>query len=74
MFKLKLQRRSRVMASMIASAAFIAMAMYGWDLPARDVALFAGICLLLLAVLMGAALGLGWILARLRRNDRDNVL
>jgi len=55
--KFKLKRRSSVMAGVFAGLAFLALAVFGWDVPAQRVASYFVITLLFLAlIVIGAAL------------------
>lgn len=61
-----LKRRNRVAGSLLASGAFIVLAVWGWGLPIETVASFFAILLLFLAVLVLAAALIGFILHRWR--------
>lgn len=61
-------------ASMAASACFIGLAVWGWDLPVTAVISFLVICVVFLAAIVLAAAGFGWLLHRLRNphSDKEN--
>ena len=64
-----LKARALASSSFIACAGFIVLAVWGWQVPVEKVLSFFLISVLLLAVLIGFACGLGAFLARLRRSD-----
>lgn len=76
MIKVKFKRRSRLMVSLIASAGFLALAVWGWDMPLSELLLFAALCIGFLLILVGAAALFGYLLSRRRarqlaREDAD---
>lgn len=69
--RFKINKRARLSASMLASGAFIALAIWGWGLSIGTALSFLVICLLSLALLVGLAAALGWLLHRLRNRDSN---
>ncbi|SDZ76510.1 hypothetical protein [Microbulbifer marinus] len=65
----KKSRRSFV-TSVLACLAFIAAAIWSWDLPVKDVASYLVLLLIFLAVIIAAALGFGALLSWLRRRKK----
>ncbi|WP_237068305.1 hypothetical protein [Microbulbifer guangxiensis] len=61
----KKSRRSFV-TSVLACAAFVAAAIWSWDLPVRDVLSYLVLLLVFLAVIIAAAFGFGALLNWLR--------
>ncbi|AOS97627.1 hypothetical protein AUP74_02218 [Microbulbifer aggregans] len=61
----KKSRRSFV-TSVLACVAFVAAAIWSWDLPVRDVLSYLVLLLIFLAVIITAALGFGALLNWLR--------
>lgn len=66
MIKFRIRSRTRLWMNLAASAAFIALAIYGWDLPVETAIGFLVICVVFLLAIMGLAFFSGWILRRLR--------
>ncbi len=69
-----IKKRARLTASMFASASFLALAVWGWELPVETVLLFFVVCVLLLALIVGAAAMVAyalhrWRLAKEKRSD-----
>ena len=56
---------------MIAGAAFIGLAVWGWGLPLATVMLFFALCLAFLVLIILSAAVFGWALGRLRNNKMD---
>lgn len=54
-FKKGRQPHTSMSIALLASLAFIALAMWGWDLPAQTVLTFLWICLVLVLVVIAAA-------------------
>ncbi len=69
--KFVIKKRARFTSSMIAGAAFIGLAVWGWNLPLTTVALFFALCLVFLALIILSAAAFGWVLGRLRNNKID---
>jgi len=65
----KKSRRSFI-TSVLACIAFIAAAIWSWDLPVEDVATYLVLLLIFLAVIIGAALVFGALLSWLRRRKK----
>ncbi|MFC6635323.1 hypothetical protein [Microbulbifer taiwanensis] len=65
----KKSRRSFI-TSVLACIAFIAAAIWSWDLPVEDVASYLVLLLIFLAVIIVAALGFGALLSWLRRRKK----
>ncbi len=59
------------MASLIASMAFICLAIWGWGLPVRTALGFLLICLIFLLLIVAFAALLGWLIGKVRRLDDD---
>lgn len=70
MIRFKIKKRSRFTASMVACGCFIALAIWGWDLPVSTALSFFLICLTALALIIGIAAGLGWLLFKLRTSKK----
>lgn len=65
------KKKSRsFITSVLACIAFIAAAIWSWDLPVEDVAAYAVLLLVFLAVIIVAALGFGALLSWLRRRKK----
>lgn len=60
------KRRRSFVTSVLACVAFIAAAVWSWDLPISDVLSYLVLMLIFLAVIIGAALGFGALLNWLR--------
>lgn len=69
MIKFRIRSRSRLWLNLAASAAFIALAIYGWDLPVETAIVFLVICVGFLVAIIGLGLVAGWLLRRLRKDD-----
>ncbi|WP_323843889.1 hypothetical protein [Microbulbifer magnicolonia] len=65
----KKSRRSFI-TSVLACAAFVAAAIWSWDLPVEDVASYLVLLLVILAVIIAAAFGFGALLSWLRRRKK----
>ncbi|WP_299583209.1 hypothetical protein [uncultured Microbulbifer sp.] len=59
-------RRSFI-TSVLACVAFIAAAIFSWDLPVKDVLYYLALLLVALFVIIAAAVGFGAVLSWLRR-------
>jgi hypothetical protein len=70
--RFRFKKRARLLSSMIASAAFIGLAIYGWGLPISDALAFLVLCVVFLLVIVALALVSGWLL-RWVRQRRDGV-
>lgn len=70
MIKFRIRSRSRLWLNLTASAAFIALAIYGWDLPVETAIVFLAICVLFLVAIIALGLVAGWVL-RYLRNDEE---
>ncbi len=64
--KKMIRQRSAWLASMFGCAAFLLMAVKLYNVPLSSLASNLVIVLLMLAVIVGTAAALGWVLARLR--------
>jgi predicted lysophospholipase L1 biosynthesis ABC-type transport system permease subunit len=71
LIRFRIKSRARFMASMCASAAFIGLAIYGWDLPISTAAAFLALCVLFLMGIVGLAVMSGWLLGKLRQRRDD---
>ncbi len=69
--RFKINKRARFNTSMLAGACIIALAVWGWGLPITTVFIFFGICFGFLALIVGLAALIGWVLSRLRKNDLE---
>lgn len=74
LIKFRLKKRARMTASMLASAAFIGLAVWGWNLPLSTVIAFFVICMVCLGIIVLLAAGVGWLLSRRRRSVADKDL
>lgn len=76
MIRITFKKRSRILASMIASLAFIGLAIWGFDLPVSTILLFLLICLFFLLLIVAFAALLGWAIGRMRRlyDDHSDTL
>lgn len=71
--KFKFSKRARIHSGLFAGCAFIALAVYGWELPITTVFVFLAICLGFLIMIVLAAALLGWVLNWMRkRQQTDN--
>lgn len=64
------KRRRSFITSVLACIAFVAAAIWSWDLPVADVLSYLVLLLVLLAVIIGAALGCAALLSWLRRRKK----
>lgn len=71
MIKFRIRSRSRLWLNLAASAAFIALAIYGWDLPAETAIVFLVLCVLFLVGIIALGFVAGWLLRRFRREDES---
>lgn len=67
--KFRIRGRSRLWLNLVASGAFIVLAIYGWDLPVETAIVFLVICVLSLLAIIGLGVLAGWVLRRLRRDS-----
>ncbi|AQQ67359.1 hypothetical protein Mag101_06720 [Microbulbifer agarilyticus] len=66
------KRRRSFVTSVLACLAFIAAAVWSWDLPVEDLLSYLVLMLIFLAVIIAVALGFGALLNWLRnRNSND---
>lgn len=72
MIRIKFKQRSRVLASLIASLAFICLAIWGWGLPVSTALGFLLICVTFLLLIVLLAAVLGWIIGKMRRMEDDH--
>lgn len=70
-FTFNINKRSRLISSMLASVCIIALAIWGWDLPATTVLVFFAICFGFLVVIVAVAAIFGWLLGKMRNRDED---
>ncbi len=61
------KNRSFLSVALVASAAFIALAIYGWDLPVEKAANFLLITVVLLAAVIGSALAVVFVWHQLKK-------
>ncbi|QIL89455.1 hypothetical protein ACONUD_03610 [Microbulbifer harenosus] len=61
-----IKRRRSFVTSVLACIAFVAAAIWSWDLPVRDVLSYLVLMLVFLAVIVALALGFGALLSWLR--------
>lgn len=70
------KRRRSFITSVLACVAFIAAAIWSWDLPVADVLSYLVLMLVFLAVIVAVAFGFGallnWLRERKSRNDPNN--
>lgn len=71
LFNRKLKRRSTVIMGVLAGLSFVALAVYGWGVPAKEVAIFFLISILFLALILIMAMALGMLVVWLRRVKKD---
>jgi hypothetical protein len=69
LIKFRIRSRTRLWLNLAASAAFIALAIYGWDLPVETAIGFLVICVVFLTAIIGLGVVAGWLLGRLRKED-----
>jgi hypothetical protein len=69
LIKFRIRSRTRLWLNLAASAAFIALAIYGWDLPVETAIGFLVICVVFLMAIIGLGVVAGWLLGRLRKED-----
>lgn len=69
MIKFRIRNRTRLWLNLAASGAFIALAIYGWDLPVETAVAFLAICFVFLFVIMALGIISGWLLRKLRGHD-----
>ncbi|BFM07486.1 hypothetical protein [Halioxenophilus aromaticivorans] len=72
LFNRKLKRRSTVIVGVIAGLSFLALAIYGWGVPAAEVASFLVICIAFLALILISAGAIGFILILIRKAKKDH--
>jgi hypothetical protein len=65
-----IRQRSAWLASMFGCAAFLLMAVKLYNVPLSSLASNLVIVLLMLAVIVGAAAALGWVIATLRKRGK----
>lgn len=73
-FKRYRSQRSAFLATMLACLSFIALAIWGWSVPVKDVLVTGVLVLVMVLLLIGCAALLIFIvksLGRLFRNDKD---
>lgn len=64
----RLYRRNRILGmSMLACLCFLALAVYGWGVTWRDMFTYLWVSVVLLALVVGSAAGVGWLIYRLKR-------
>ena len=69
MIKFRIRSRARLWLNLVASGAFIALAIYGWELPIETAIVFLVICVLFLVAIIGLGLIGGWVLRKLRKGS-----
>lgn len=67
MIKFRIRNRARIWMNLVASGAFIALAIYGWDLPVETAIAFLVICIVFLLVIVALGIVAGWLLRKLRQ-------
>lgn len=72
MIRFRFRNRSRLWLNIVASGAFIALAIYGWDLPVETAVAFLVICIGFLVAIIGLGLVAGWLLRLWRRRSDPN--
>ncbi len=70
MIKFRIRSRARLWLNLAASAAFIALAIYGWELPVETAIVFLVICVVFLVAIIALGMAAGWLLRRLRKEDK----
>ena len=72
--KFKFTKRARMHSSLFAGCMFIALAVYGWDLPIETVLLFFAICVGFLLIIIACAALVGWLLkiVRTQKNNHED--
>ncbi len=71
LFNRKFKRRSTVIMGVVAGLSFVALAVYGWGVPAKEVASFFIISVLFLALILITAMALGMLMVCLRKVKKD---
>lgn len=61
-----IKKRTRITASLLASACFVALAVWGWGLPLSSVLMFTLILLGFLAVIITLAAAVAWLITHFR--------
>lgn len=69
MIKFRIRSRARLWLNLAASAAFIALAIYGWELPVETAIVFLVICVVFLVAIIALGMVAGWLLRRFRKTD-----
>jgi len=69
LIKFRIRSRARLWLNLVASGAFIALAIYGWELPIETAIVFLVICVLFLVAIIGLGLIGGWVLRKLRKGS-----
>ena len=69
MIKFRIRNRARLWLNLAASGAFIALAIYGWELPVETAIVFLVICVVFLVAIIALGMVAGWLLRRFRRED-----
>lgn len=67
--KFRIRNRTRLWINLIVSGAFIALAIYGWELPVETAIMFLVICVVSLVAIIGLGFLAGWLLRQLRRDS-----
>ncbi|MBC6906770.1 hypothetical protein DWB84_15065 [Saccharophagus sp. K07] len=67
MIKFRIRNRARIWMNLVASGAFIALAIYGWDLPVETAIAFLVICIVFLLAIVALGIVAGWLLRKLRQ-------
>jgi len=67
LIKFRIRNRARIWMNLVASGAFIALAIYGWDLPVETAIAFLVICIVFLLAIVALGIVAGWLLRKLRQ-------
>jgi len=68
----KLKRSRAITLQLMACFAFIMLAIYGWGLPVSEALYYLLVLIISLAVVIGLAVGGGYLLSKLMHGKRDD--
>lgn len=72
MIKFRIRSRARLWFNIAASAAFIALAIYGWGLTVETALIFLVICIVFLVAIIALGMAAGWLLRLLRKDGEPD--